>query len=280
MPIDIMSAFSNEPEELDFVWPGFLAGTVGALVAPGGTGKSYFALQAAMSVACEEADLLRLKPKYHGQVVYLAAEDPEPVLIRRLHSIGQYLSPVAREIVAENLTIEPVLGKRIDIMQDRHLRYLADYCAEVRLIVLDTLSRFHSLDENSNSDMSRVVSALEYLADQTGSAILYLHHVSKFSARENQTDQQSARGAAALIDNARWCGFVAKMSESESQRLSDMPHSRLPIGDRRGLFVRFGVSKQNYDLIQADRWYERRGGGVLMPVELFSAKKGGERNEA
>lgn len=36
MALDIMAAFTNEPPELDFIWPGFLAGTVGALVAPGG----------------------------------------------------------------------------------------------------------------------------------------------------------------------------------------------------------------------------------------------------
>ncbi|WP_152546017.1 AAA family ATPase, partial [Bordetella bronchiseptica] len=44
MALDIMAAFTNEPPELDFIWPGFLAGTVGALVAPGATGKSFFAL--------------------------------------------------------------------------------------------------------------------------------------------------------------------------------------------------------------------------------------------
>lgn len=47
MALDIMAAFTNEPPELDFIWPGFLAGTVGALVAPGATGKSFFALEGA-----------------------------------------------------------------------------------------------------------------------------------------------------------------------------------------------------------------------------------------
>jgi hypothetical protein len=69
------------------------------------------------------------------------------------------------------------------------------------------------------------------------------------------------------------------MNEQESKRLSDMPHSRLPVGDRRGLFVRFGISKQNYDVIQPDRWYERRAGGVLMPLELFNARKGEDLDE-
>ncbi len=137
-----------------------------------------------------------------------------------------------------------------------------------------TVSRIHSLDENSNGDMARLVATLEHVAASTGASVLYLHHVSKGSAREGQTDQQqAARGASALIDNARWCGFVAKMTEDEAKRLSDRAYDRQPIGDRRGLFVRFGVSKQNYDATQLDRWYQRHSGGVLLPVELQDAKQ-------
>ncbi|MCF5935882.1 helicase RepA family protein, partial [Xanthomonas perforans] len=51
MAIDVLAAFECEPPVLDFIWPGFLAGTVGALVAPGATGKSFWALEAAMSIA-------------------------------------------------------------------------------------------------------------------------------------------------------------------------------------------------------------------------------------
>ncbi|WP_223925542.1 helicase RepA family protein, partial [Aeromonas caviae] len=72
----------------------------------------------------------------------------------------QHLNQSAREAIAENLTLEPIMGKRLNVMDEAHLR-----------------------------------------------------RVSKGSAREGQTDQQqAARGASALIDNARWCGFVAKMT--------------------------------------------------------------------
>jgi len=289
MAINIMEAFQQEPPELDFIWPGFLAGTVGALVAPGATGKSFWALEAVMSVACSVAggDLVDLRPQYTGSVVYLAAEDPAPVLVRRVHAIGQHLDQAAREAIAENLTLEPIMGKRPDIMNDSHLRRIIDYCEGVRLIVLDTLSRFHRLDENSNGDMARLVATLEHVAAETGAAVLFLHHVNKGSARDGQTDQQqAARGASALIDNARWCGFVAKMTEGEAESLSDRVDDRQPIGYRRGLFIRFGVSKQNYDTTPLDRWYKRRKGGVLVPVELAevpkvqNGKKGGSREQA
>src|SRR5690606_14114181 len=44
LAVNVRAAFENDPPALDFVWPGFLAGTVGALVAPGGVGRSFWAL--------------------------------------------------------------------------------------------------------------------------------------------------------------------------------------------------------------------------------------------
>jgi hypothetical protein len=40
--------------------------------------------------------------------------------------------------------------------------------------------------------------------------------------------------------------------------------------------VRFGVSKQNYDATQLERWYSRHDGGVLLPVELVEVKQESE----
>ena len=281
MAIDVLAAFEQEPPVLDFIWPGFLAGTVGALVAPGATGKSFWALEAAMSIACSVAggDLVGLAPAHAGRVVYLAGEDPPPALVRRIHAIGQHLGHTARQAIAENLALESIMGKRLNIMDDAHLRRVIEYSAGARLIVLDTLSRIHALDENSNGNMAHLVAVLEHVAATTGASVLYLHHVSKGSAREGQTDQQqAARGASALIDNARWCGYVARMTEDEGKRLSDRAHDRQPIGnERRGYFVRFGVSKQNYDATPLDRWYMRHAGGVLVPVELHEASRNEEK---
>lgn len=269
LPLDLMTAFYNDPPELDFIWPGFLSGTVGALVAPGATGKSFWALEAAMSVACgvPGGDLVGLEPARSDRVVYLAGEDPAPALVRRVHAVGRHLGADQREAIARNLALLPIMGQRLDVMSCAHLRRVIELCAGARLIVLDTLSRVHGLDENSNGDMARLVSQLEHIAAQTGAAVLYLHHVSKGSAREGQGDQQqAARGASALIDNARWQGFVQRMSEDEAKKLSE--NGALAVGEQRGYYVRWGVPKQNYSEPVTDRWYRRHDGGVLLSVEL------------
>ena len=108
MSIDLSAAFENTPPELDFVWPGFLAGTVGAVIAPGSTGKTYWALQAAMAVACNVAggDSLSISPTRSGRVVYLAAEDPDSVLKQRIYNIGRKLTPSARIAISRTMTVE------------------------------------------------------------------------------------------------------------------------------------------------------------------------------
>lgn len=273
MAVDIMRALEMTPPEPDFIWPGLLAGTVGALIAPGATGKSFWALEAAMAVACSVpgGDILGLAPAATGRVVYLAAEDPEPALIRRVHAMGPHLARAAWQEIADNLTLEPVMGRRVDVMNSHHQARIVEFCADARLVILDTLSRVHGLDENDNGAMARLIAQLEFIAASTGSTILYLHHVSKASARQTSTDQQAARGASALIDNARWAGYLAPMSEAESTFWSDRTYDRAPIGDGRWQFVRYGVSKQNHDQHVHDQWYKRGAGGVLLPVELLVA---------
>ncbi len=64
------------------------------------------------------------------------------------------------------------------------------------------------------------------------------------------------------------------MSQDQAKSLSDRAYDLQPIGnDRKNLFVRFGVSKQNYDATPLDQWYKRHDGGVLMPVELLRTKQ-------
>ncbi|SCN47090.1 Replication protein A [methanotrophic endosymbiont of Bathymodiolus azoricus (Menez Gwen)] len=270
--IDILNAFEQEPQPLDFVLPSFLAGTVGALIAPGATGKSYFALQACMSIACAVAggDLLGLKSK-SGLVVYINAEDPEVIVRNRIFAIGKKLNQQAKESIAKNLFIEPMLGKRLDIVDDAQRKRIIGYCIGARLIVFDTLSRIHTLDENSNSHASQIIGMLEQIATETGASVLFLHHVSKASTIGGMAElQQAARGASALIDNARWCGYVAKMTKDEAKNYSENHFNKQAIDpDFCKNFIKFGVSKQNYGQPFLEKWLKFCDGGTLMSAEIL-----------
>lgn len=290
-PLELKTFFNTEPEPLDFLWAGGpLAGTVGALIAPGGAGKSFFALQAAIAIAAKEqpqADLLDIEPTKGGIVDYYALEDPMPVLWHRLHAIGSHLPPTAREAVQKNLRLRPMVGQLgfdlvnpdpdfIPVAPIAHA--IIAESTDSRLIILDTLSRAHSYDENKNGEMALLLRTLEYIAKETSATVLFLHHTNKGSAREGQgAEQQSARGASALIDNARWAAFVQTMTEKESH-VFFAPHETEPIGnDGRKFYLRYGVNKQNYGSHENDTWYERTQGGVLRPVELFEQSQQQQR---
>lgn len=271
--IDLRHAAEHEPEPIDEIFQGFVVGSVGGFIAPGATGKSYWALEAALAIACSVAggDVLGLQPRKSGPVLYLSSEDPSSILEHRLHHIFKCISQAAREDIYKNMTLRQVMGYKIDLMDRADMQKLLRWSEGKRLVVIDTISRFHCLDENKNSEMSLVLKQLEMLARKTGAAVLFLHHVDKGSAREGVITQQSARGASALVDNARWSGFVAKMSEKECETLAD---GGTIIGkEQRTAYLKMGNCKTNYGPMGAEKWYRFREGGVLHPVELQYVSK-------
>jgi hypothetical protein len=110
MALDLMAAFSETPPPLDYVLPNMVAGTVGALVSPGGAGKSMLALQLAMQIA-GGPDLLEVGAFPVGSVIYLPAEDPPAAIHHRLHALGAHLTAEQRQAVADGLLIEPLIGR-------------------------------------------------------------------------------------------------------------------------------------------------------------------------
>lgn len=269
--LDLRYCAENKPPELDFVAPGFLAGTVGCIAAAGSTGKSFYALELAAGVCSANADksLLNLGIKNHGRVVILNAEDPAQILHQRFHDICNYLSPGTREELYEQLTIEALMGirPRPDIMSDKWLDAVCRATEGARLVIFDTLTRWHTMQENDNAQMSQVISRFEAICRETGAAVLFLHHVSKNMAVDGRQDEQQAtRGAAAITDNCRWQGWMQTMSKTEAEQ-NDIDL------DERKQFVRVGGNKENYGQSNIERWLERVRGGVLLPARLSKQQK-------
>ncbi|WP_159125105.1 AAA family ATPase, partial [Klebsiella pneumoniae] len=90
---------------IDYVLPNMVAGTVGALVSPGGAGKSMLALQLAAQIA-GGPDLLDVGELRTGPVIYLPAEDPPTAIHHRLHALGEHLTDEQRQAVADGLLIQ------------------------------------------------------------------------------------------------------------------------------------------------------------------------------
>lgn len=266
MALDLMAAFTELPPPLDYVLPNMVAGTVGALVSPGGAGKSMLALQLAAQIA-GGTDLLEVGELPTGPVVYLPAEDPPTAIHHRLHALGAHLTAEQRQAVADGLLIEPLIGKCPNIMSLDWFDALKRAAEGRRLMVLDTLRRFHIEEENASGPMAQVIGRMEAIAADTGCSIVFLHHANKGAAMMGTGDQQQAsRGSSVLVDNIRWQSYLSGMTQAEAEELG-VDRSQ------RGYFVRYGVSKANYGAPFQECWFRRHEGGVLKPAVLERQKR-------
>lgn len=270
---DLAARLSGPMPEFEYPLPGLRLGSVGALISPGGVGKSFWTLGVAVAMAGgPEADLTGLAP-LHGRVVLFSAEDSEDEVVKRLHAVLMNL-PVKPDLSL--FDYRDCVGLDVNVMDKAWLEAMIDAGKGAKLVVLDTLSRFHHLDENSSQEMKQLMATLEKLAAGTGASVLYLHHTSKAAVLGGLGGAaQAGRGSSVLTDNARWAAFLAVMTESEARAYGIAPAERND-------YVRWNISKQNYGEAMPDRWYRRGQGGALLPVVLQAKYRadGAERDTA
>jgi hypothetical protein len=180
-----------------------------------------------------------------------------------------------REECASRLIVEDLTKYTPDLINGEYAQQWRDeierLATDSRLIFLDTLRGFHSSDENDSKAMSVLTGHLRAIAARTDCAIVFLHHTSKALAVSGQGDiQQASRGSSVLTDNIRWQAYLAGMTADESQKLSAEDGAE-PIGEEKGYYVRFGISKQNYGSPFTEKWFRRGKGGVLEPVTIKAA---------
>ena len=96
--IDLARAFSAKPPKLDYVLSGLIAGSIGLLIAPGGIGKSTLVNYIAAHIS-SGYDPLGFGPTKVGEVLLLAAEDPEIILWHRSNQIGKNMNQQAWDFI-------------------------------------------------------------------------------------------------------------------------------------------------------------------------------------
>lgn len=242
--------FSRDAEirQPEWIIPGLRAGQVALVTAPGGTGKSYLLLEIAMSVASGTTLLPGLEAKTAGKVCLLNFEDDSFDIQQRGNAILRHFTNLNPS--EENLYVASMSGQTLSLLDSRgeisgdDVLWLKEQCRDMRLVVLDPLSHLHTADENSASQMSKLVQVLKGIGQETGTGIIIAHHTSKASALNGQADlQQSARGSSALVDASRVVMTLHKPKEGDSFTLeltwaklngvapiSALPLRRLPSG--------------------------------------------------
>ena len=114
-PLNVWQALHTPAPTVAEVLPGFYTGTLGMLVAPGGTGKSSWALALALSVATsgDRLGLRRLgnRPWVQGRVLFWTLQDPPRILHRRIRALAQAMGedPTSKDH-GEGIPLDPISG--------------------------------------------------------------------------------------------------------------------------------------------------------------------------
>jgi RecA-family ATPase len=277
--LHLNDAFKAKLEPRDFVLPSLPRGKVGLLAAAGGTGKSFWTLQACVQIAssgCCNFDLSGAEmdggAEKIGSALLVSLEDESEDLTRRLISIKEHWQPDQErtdwiESIAEERLFQmlPLSGLGLSLFDDScnptvivdQVREHAQTMLNLRLIVVDTLRRSHDGDENNNGHMSKVLRMFEQLAKDLNASVLLIHHENKAAMGNSDAGAGALRGASAIVDNARWVMRMQTMTQAdaESRGLSD---------DERKFWIRVTNEKTNYGPIQREKWLQRVGDGVLV----------------
>lgn len=256
-------------------------GKVGALIAPGGTGKSQFLLQLGVSVATGE-DFLGWEVSEPGGVLCLFAEDDDAEIHRRLHRIvfetggHRESAPENYKRLAENLHIKSMVGEdnlmTIFDSGSREVRptaypkrliEAAKAIPNLKLIVIDPGSRFRGGEENSSQDTTRFIEMLEAISQATGANVLVAHHANKMSIDGREPSQSAQRGSSAFTDGVRWQMNLAAPTPNQ---LSSVGASE---SDKR-YYLLATVVKNNYGPPGENVLLKRVEDGYLIRVEPSS----------
>jgi hypothetical protein len=176
-------------------------GALGCVFGPPGEGKSFLTLDWALCIAAGVP--WHGRAVVPGRVVYIAAEGGRGIKKRirawlRQHSLNDVPNAF---VLLDSIELRDDVSALIERINDLGIG--------PTLIVLDTLARSFSGDENSSADMGAYIRAAQRLQDETARGrctVVLVHHTGK---REGK----GARGSSALLAGVDVMISVAKNAD-------------------------------------------------------------------
>lgn len=162
--------------------------TFGMIHGPSGVGKSFVVIDLAMHLATGKSEWHGMAIPRSGPVVYLAGEG-HAGLRRRLrtwnqHHGGSTAAPFTLGTYAFDLNSPAA--------EDAAVGAIEALPEVPKLVIVDTLHRFMTGDENSAGDAKTLIDACGRLQSKFGCAVLLVHHTGN-----NAEAQHRARGSSA-----------------------------------------------------------------------------------
>ena len=183
-------------------------------------GKSWLALDLAVSVASSTPCLGHFAVEDPGRALIYLAEDALPQQRSRLDALCEH-----RRIPIESLDLhvvtEPVL--RLDLEADRDRLNTAVARLRPKVLVLDPLVRLHRLDENRAQEISGLLSFLREIQRAHEVSVVLVHHASK---KHRSRPGQALRGSSDI--HAFGDDLVHLYAPSEAELVMAVEHRSAP----------------------------------------------------
>lgn len=258
---------TEKPPRPEYILEGMLQrGIVGMICAAGGTGKSFFLIQLAEAMA-DGKNFGPFKSTKPMNVLYLAGEDPANKLDERLWDLGHGSFP--RGLLA--YSVSGIMGPLMEFdgkgnpAKSKWYAWLKNIVSSIPgldVLILDPKSRFYGLDEISNDHATQWVACLESLSIETGTTILFSHHVSK--ERSDTLTQAMSRGASALVDGVRFVLGMTAMNEKTAQAYNVEARN----------YIEMDIVKTNYSpKLPSTIFFKRGDDGLFEYASLTSERR-------
>jgi len=156
-------------------------------------GKTFLALDLAVSVASGTPCLRRFPTPQAGRVLLFAAEDAPQVIRQRLEGIAH-----AAQAEFESLDVHVITAPVLRLDRQEHQQALQATVAYLKpkLLILDPLVRLHAIDENIAAEVAPLLAYLRNLQRHHHTAVALVHHARKGAAHER--GGQALRGSSEL----------------------------------------------------------------------------------
>ena len=196
--------------------------TIGAIIGASSVGKSFVAISMAASVAT--GTMFAEKSVQQGAVLYLAGEGMNGIT-RRFSGWEKY---TGIQIPKGSIHVSHKTISMDDKGASSLLAATEDMDHDIKLVVVDTLARHMTGEENSNRDMSTFIAAVDTIREEHGCAVLIIHHTGHSNDKSNR-----ARGASAFYASLDF-EFLMKKNKNGARTIEGTKNKEGSIYSQRG----------------------------------------------
>ncbi len=175
-PVTLAAVWSDPPPLAPVLIDGVLRqGHKLILSAPSKAGKSFALMRLAIGIA-EGMKWFGSKCR-KGRVFYVNMEIDDPSCYNRFRAIYKAMG-MDVDINVDNLTVWGLRGFSMPL-KDLAPLIIDKVGHEYDAVIIDPLYKVMDGDENSNSDIGRMVGQFDRIARETGASVIYAHHFAK-----------------------------------------------------------------------------------------------------